>query len=230
MPVKTRSKQSKSTASSSSHLHPSSAATADKPCTPGPSSASSFTTSNLNASTHVPLKPSANVRAPAHVDNGWTWNPIKLIERKLFRAYWNIEATFVLSMLEAWEVFLVIMVFITLTLLLWYSAYHYFPRHAREVATRALYYLYGNSPPPTLANAVINNATSTIAEQPTNSAPTDGVLAKLIETSNQLWASLDAEKVKQANGVRNEQLIDTLIGNLNKVKQMIADTARKAEL
>lgn len=121
---------------------------------------------------------------------------------------------------------MVIMVFLTLTLLLWYSAYHYFPRHAREVATRALYYVYGNSPPPQLAAAVTTNntvipSTSAVAEAG------EGVLEKLIETSNQLWASLDAEKAAEK---ANPEVVDRLISNLNKVKQMIANTQGKTEL
>lgn len=137
-------------------------------------------------------------------------------------------------MLEAWEVFLVIVVFITLTLLLWYSLYHYFPRHAQQVATRALYYVYGNSPPPQLAAAVTNNLTTTTTTSTSSSttaeavaAAGEGVLEKLIETSNQLWASLDAEKAAKDS---NPEVVDRLISNLNKVKQMIADTGAKTEL
>lgn len=136
-------------------------------------------------------------------------------------------------MLEAWEVFLVIMVFLTLTLLLWYSAYHYFPRHAREVATRALYYVYGNSPPPQLAAAVTTNATSVSAAAGSTAsaavAAGEGVLEKLIAQSNQLWASLNAEKSAKEP---NSEVVDTLINNLNKVKQMISNAGAtgKAEL
>ncbi|SPO24962.1 uncharacterized protein UTRI_01472_B [Ustilago trichophora] len=243
MPAKTR-KASKAAAASSDHLHPSSAALKPaKSTTNNPTSASSSSsTATLNGSTtttHIPLKSTssssrATTRHPHQIDNGWTWNPIKLIERKLFRAYWNVEATFVLSMLEAWEVFLVIVVFITLTLLLWYSLIHYFPRHAQQVATRALYYVYGNSPPPQLAAAVTNNVTTSAASTTAASAAAavggvgEGVLEKLIETSNQLWASLDAEKAAKET---NPEVVDRLISNLNKVKQMIASsTGGKSEL
>lgn len=134
-------------------------------------------------------------------------------------------------MLEAWEVFLVIVVFLTLTLLLWYSLYHYFPRHAREVATRALYYVYGNSPPPQLAAAVTTNASTTAstAAGTAAAAASEGVLEKLIAQSNQLWASLDAEKAAKEP---NSEVVDTLINNLNKVKQMIASAGAtgKSEL
>ena len=181
----------------------------------------------MNGATHIPIKASTNPRIAPQDDTDWTWNPIKLVERKIFRAYWNVEATFSLSMLEAWEVLLVIAVCIVLTLLLWYSMYFYFPRHAQQVATRALYYVYGNSPPPQLAAAVTNNATSTAAI--TSAAPrapaADSVLQKLIASSNQLWASLDAQDADQHS---NPEVVDTLISNLNKVKQMIANTANTA--
>lgn len=228
MAVKTRkSAAAKATASSPEHLHPSSAAQA-KPssATTAPSSSSS-TASTIGANghngTHVPLKtPHRDAYAAA---NAFTWNPIKLIERQLFRAYWNIEATFVLSMLEAWEVFLVIVVFLTLTLLLWYSLYHYFPRHAQQVATRALYYVYGNSPPPQLAKAVtaeVTNASASAAAAAQTA--TDGMLEKLIASSNQLWAKLGQETAEES-----PEVVDRLIANLNKVKQMMG-TSGKVEL
>lgn len=228
MPAKTRRASKAAASSSSEHLHPASAAAAGKAArsSAASSSSSSSTASTVNGGTHIPLKTSANARAPPHVDNGWTWNPIKLIERKFFRTYWNVEATFVLSMLEAWEVFLVIVVFIILTLLLWYSLIHYFPRHAQQVATRALYYVYGNSPPPQLAAAVTNNATTSSSAQAA-ATTADGMLEKLIETSNQLWASLDAEKAAKET---NPEVVDRLISNLNKVKQMIANAGAKSEL
>ncbi len=100
-----------------------------------------------------------------------------------------------LSMLEKWEVFLVICVFITLTLLLWYSLIYYLPRHAQQVATRALYYVYGNSPPPQLAAAVTQvekgNVTAKVAEATANVG--EGMMEKLIASSHQLWASLGEE-------------------------------------
>ena len=160
MPAKRKSAKA---VASADHLHPASAATApsaasaSKP-TSGSSSSSSVSTVNGGNSSHVGAgKPPRDARPDPYANSGRTWNPIKLIERALFRTYWNIEATFVLSMLEAWEVFLVIVVFLTLTLLLWYSLIHYFPRHIQQVATRALYYVYGNSPPPQLAAVVTAN-------------------------------------------------------------------------
>ncbi|SPO22794.1 uncharacterized protein UTRI_01472 [Ustilago trichophora] len=251
MPAKTRKASKAAAVASSDHLHPSSAAvkpaktttttTNNNSATSASSSSSTATLNGSTTATHVPLKTTSSsvnsrtrTRHPHEVDNGWTWNPIKLIERKLFRAYWNVEATFVLSMLEAWEVFLVIVVFITLTLLLWYSLIHYFPRHAQQVATRALYYVYGNSPPPQLAAAVTNNATTSPVTTSASTAAAaaagvgEGVLEKLIETSNQLWASLDAEKAAKET---NPEVVDRLISNLNKVKQMIAtSTGGKSEL
>lgn len=227
MPAKTRKSSKATTASSPNHLHPSSAAASpsSKSKSNPAGSLSSSTTSTVNGSTHIPVKVIHPVSPYETAHNSWTWNPIRLIERKLFRAYWNVEATFVLSMLEAWEVFLVIVVFLTLTLLLWYSAYHYFPRHARQVATRALYYVYGNSPPPQLAAAVTTNTTTATTAAVGGS---DGVLEKLIAQSNQLFASLNAE---QASKEPNSEVVDTLINNLNKVKQMIAGAGSgKAEL
>ncbi|SPC61219.1 uncharacterized protein UHOD_01368 [Ustilago sp. UG-2017b] len=235
MPAKTKGGSKTTAVSSPDHLHPSSAAASPKTKsnTAAGSSSSSSTTSTVNGSTHIPVKVSHPVSPFDTAHNSWTWNPIRIIERKLFRAYWNVEATFVLSMLEAWEVFLVIMVFLTLTLLLWYSAYHYFPRHAREVTTRALYYVYGNSPPPQLAAAVTTNATSVSAASGSTASAAvtagEGVLEKLIAQSNQLWASLNAEKSAKEP---NSEVVDTLINNLNKVKQMISNAGAtgKAEL
>lgn len=234
MPPKTRksaSASSKAGASTSTdHLHPSSAAATSKTSTTNtsPSSVSSTasTIKDHPSGTHIPLKASKREMNAYERANSWTWNPIRIIERKLFRAYWNIEGTFVLSMLEAWEVFLVIVVFCLLTLLLWYSLIHYFPRHAQQVATRALYYVYGNSPPPQLAAAVTtSDPTSTLnasAEAAAASA-TEGVLEKLIASTNQLWASLDAEK---AQNDANPEVLDRLISNLNKVKQMMGTGAK----
>lgn len=137
-----------------------------------------------------------------------------------------------LSMLEVWEVFLVIVVFCLLTLLLWYSLIHYFPRHAQQVATRALYYVYGNSPPPQLAAAVtVADPTSTAnaslhsaaTAAAASASATEGVLEKLIASSNQLWASLDAENAAKD---ANPEVLDTLISNLNKVKQMMRSAAK----
>jgi len=213
MAPKTR-KSAKAAASppSADHLHPSSAAKSKSSASPA-----SSTTSTVNGSTtHIPVKPS-----DSYATTGKTWNPIKLIERLYFRTYWNIEATFSLSMLEAWEVFLVIVVFLVITLLLWYSLIYYFPRHAREVATRALYYVYGNSPPPTLA-AAVQNGTIPVVEA---GEAGEGVLEKLIASSNQLWASLDAERAAEKS---DPEVVDRLISNLNKVKQMIANAGGKA--
>lgn len=75
-----------------------------------------------------------------------SWNPLVFIERKLFGIYWHVESVFALSMLEAWEVLLVIMVFLTLTSLILYSLIFYFPRHIQLVARRAMYYVYGTVP------------------------------------------------------------------------------------
>ncbi|CDW96914.1 hypothetical protein [Sporisorium scitamineum] len=180
MAVKTRKSAAASSkaGASSEHLHPSSAAKS-KPSTS--SSSSTASTVQGDRGTHIPPQSSSHSSRhanPYQAANSWTWDPIKLIERKLFRAYWNVEATFVLSMLETWEVFLVIVVFVILTLLLWYSLIHYFPRHAQQVATRALYYL---------------------------------------------WASLDADKAASNS---NPEVVDRLISNLNKVKQMMGSSAK----
>lgn len=133
-------------------------------------------------------------------------------------------------MLEAWEVFLVIVVFVVLTALVWYSLIYYFPRHIQQVSTRALYYVYGNHPPPQLAAAVTSgvNVTDTLANVASSASGAvgtggEGVLEKLIASSNQLWASLDAEKALGKNG--DPELVDRLISNLNRVKEMIADAA-----
>ncbi|CBQ70321.1 conserved hypothetical protein [Sporisorium reilianum SRZ2] len=231
MAVKTRKSAaaaSSNAQASSEHLHPSSAAAAkSKPSTS--SSSSTASTVHADGSTHVAAQSAASSKRQVNAyeaANSWTWNPIRIIERKLFRAYWNVEATFVLSMLEAWEVFLVIVVFVVLTLLLWYSLIHYFPRHAQQVATRALYYVYGNSPPPQLAAAVTTSDTTTNASTAAAAAAasaTDGVLEKLIASSNQLWASLDTDKAASNS---NPEVVDRLISNLNKVKQMMGSTGK----
>ncbi|CDU24463.1 uncharacterized protein SPSC_03964 [Sporisorium scitamineum] len=229
MAVKTRKSAAASSkaGASSEHLHPSSAAKS-KPSTS--SSSSTASTVQGDRGTHIPPQSSSHSSRhanPYQAANSWTWDPIKLIERKLFRAYWNVEATFVLSMLETWEVFLVIVVFVILTLLLWYSLIHYFPRHAQQVATRALYYVYGNSPPPQLAAAVTTsdttNASVVAAAAAAAASATDGVLEKLIASSNQLWASLDADKAASNS---NPEVVDRLISNLNKVKQMMGSSAK----
>lgn len=226
MPAKRKSTKA---AASADHLHPASAAAASttsksKP-TSGSSSSSSVSTVNGGGSSSSYAgtgKPARAARPDPYANSGRTWNPIKLIERALFRTYWNIEATFVLSMLEAWEVFLVIVVVFTLTALLWYSLIHYFPRHAQQVATRALYYVYGNSPPPQLAAAVTANATEAAANTANAAAAAaqQGVLEKLVASTNQLWANLDP---KDASLESNPELVDSLIANLNKLKHAIAN-------
>lgn len=216
MAVKTRksAKAAATTASSDEHVHSNAKAS---------TSSSSSTTSTINAGTHVPLK--TPTRDPYKLQS--TWNPIKIIERKLFRAYWNVEGTFVLSMLEAWEVLFVIVVFVVLNVLLWYSLIHYFPRHIQQVATRALYYVYGNHPPPQLAAAVTTNPAANFTNAA--AAAADGVLDKLIASRNQLLASLNSELAAKDT---NQEVVDTLLANLNKVKLMIADSANavKTEL
>ncbi|ETS61207.1 hypothetical protein PaG_05168 [Moesziomyces aphidis] len=224
MPAKRKSSKA---AASADHLHPASAAAAasaasqSKP-TSGSSSSSSVSTVNGGSSSKPAGagKPARAARPDPYANSGRTWNPIKLIERALFRTYWNIEATFVLSMLEAWEVFLVIVVVFTLTALLWYSLIHYFPRHAQQVATRALYYVYGNSPPPQLAAAVTANASEAVANTANAAAAQQGVLEKLVASTNQLWANLDP---KDAALESNPELVDSLIANLNKLKHAIAN-------
>ena len=56
-----------------------------------------------------------------------------------------------------------------------------------------------------------------------SASATEGVLEKLITSSNQLWASLDAENAAKD---ANPEVLDTLISNLNKVKQMMRSAAK----
>uniref|UniRef100_V5EHR1 Uncharacterized protein n=2 Tax=Kalmanozyma brasiliensis (strain GHG001) TaxID=1365824 RepID=V5EHR1_KALBG len=224
MPAKMKKASSKANGSSE-HLHPSSAATAKAapPTSAGTGSSSSSSSTLTNHATHLPLKTPREPNA-YETANAWTWNPIRLIERNLFRTYWNIEGTFVLSMLEAWEVFLVICVFITLTLLLCYTVVHYLPRHASEVANRVAYYVYGTAPSENLASGVAqkaSNVTSKVAEATATAG--EGLMERLIENSNQLWASLGEEERGKP------EVVDRLISNLNKVKQMMG-SAGKVEL
>ncbi|PWZ00959.1 hypothetical protein BCV70DRAFT_199324 [Testicularia cyperi] len=201
-----------------------------------------------------------NSDKPAHIPvrstpSTSTWNPIKLIERKLFQTYWNVEATFVLSMLEAWEVCLVIVVFLILTFLTWYSLIHYFPRHAQLVLRRAAYYIYGtnstSTAPPLTAQDIVSKDAALEAVQAISSLGSSAIqslnetsanlVEKLIASSSILWSNLehDAAAAAAASSTSSDEaaakllqsnpdIVDTLINNLNYIKELASQSASAA--
>ncbi|WRT66412.1 uncharacterized protein IL334_003368 [Kwoniella shivajii] len=64
------------------------------------------------------------------------------------RVIWNqriwLESTFATSMMQPWEVALIVTVLATVTLLIWFSIYTYLPSHIAYLARRWSYYVYGD--------------------------------------------------------------------------------------
>lgn len=128
-----------------------------------------------------------------------SWNPLVFVERKLFGLYWHIETVFALAMLEAWEVFLVITVFLTLTSLILYSLIFYFPRHIQLVARRAMYYVYGTLPSSSAATASMASLDASAPKAAAAASQAAGLLSAIPTHSSSIVDSIRQSTIAAAS-------------------------------